>query len=190
MDPDEVWRALAIRIPLCAVATLICHYVVVALLGQTGGHELKGVSIAITVAVSAPLWAAALVRPGLELFTMAYHWIRWLVWGGDSGNYFAFEGKRIRFFDVDGDPWMVERDAWHLTDPGAIKHVNWRKLPPEQYGPIPETPFRGFSEAGVMRLLEGRKDPDVRRVTLWLTREVYMPAAKKKQLGAAHPLAS
>jgi hypothetical protein len=185
MGLKKLLLVLGLRTFLCTIATGICYYVIVAMLGQTGSHTERWVVIALTATVGSVIWVPALVRPLVELSIVAYDGMRALVWAGESGRYYAFGGQQIRVIDVNGEPWIVEADVFLLIDPATVRHINWRKLPPEHYGQIPDTSFKGFSEAGIARLLGEKNDPESRRVRQWLNRDVFKPAATKKRLSSS-----
>jgi hypothetical protein len=171
---------------LCAAATGACYFLLTALFGTTGQSSEKFVILAMTILCSGPVWAVALARPIVEFFPAAYQAIRSLVWGKESGRWYAYDGQRIRVFTVDGAPWVAVQDIAAVT---GWKNLDerCRRLPPEQCQVVESTEQLCLSEPGIRALFAKRTDPEALKFGLWIERNVLLQFRLARERGLRLP---
>ena len=77
--------------------------------------------------------------------------------------------------------WVVDADLLRVI--GEKPSVMLESLYDVQdYDAIAETRFRGFSPAGVEKVLSKSDHYESKRMLMWLQREVYKPHARKRDL--------
>jgi hypothetical protein len=151
-----------VRIALCAaVSWLVWRYL--------------GLVVAV---ITVPLWGVALARPILEFSGHFYDWLNRSPLAEWQGRYYSFNGVHLRVFPVEQALWIVDRDIFKVLGEKPTL------LLPDQfgateYGAIEGTPFHGFSEAGLERLLTQHPHSESARLLVWLRREVYFPHRRK-----------
>ena len=101
---------------------------------------------AMTILISGVIWVFAFVTPAFALMGLLADAVRALLWRNENGRYYAFDGQRIRVVDVDGEPWVAEADVLKVLGAKALSHLNWQKMPADEYGEIAEPNLKGFSE--------------------------------------------
>jgi len=140
----------------------------------------------MTILCSGPVWAVALARPIVEFFPAAYQAIRSLVWGKESGRWYAYDGQRIRVFTVDGAPWVAVQDIAAVT---GWKNLDerCRRLPPEQCQVVESTEQLCLSEPGIRALFAKRTDPEALKFGLWIERNVLLQFRLARERGLRLP---
>ena len=81
-----------------------------AIFGALGQPSENSVKWVMTIVASGVIWAFALARPLVEIVPAACNALRWFVWRKEHGRWYAYEGRRMRVFTVDGAPWIAVRD--------------------------------------------------------------------------------
>ena len=136
----------------------------------------------------AVIWGALLARPVIEFFPGLVRSARHAALREWEGRYYAFESAQVRVLDVDGEPWIVDADAFRALGVPTTRRtraVLAATLGAAEYGPIPGTRHRGFSERGVLRYLEKREDRQATKFGLWLEREVFLPWRRRRDRAAS-----
>ena len=100
-------KSLLIRIALCAAATAACYFVLKSIFGSSGQSSEKTALWMLTIVASSMIWATALARPLVEMVAAAYNGLRWLVWRKEHGRWYAYDGRRLRVFTLEGAPWIA-----------------------------------------------------------------------------------
>lgn len=132
------------------------------------------------------MWAVAFARPILEFFPAAYQALRSLVWRKEYGRWYAYEGRRIRVFTVDGAPWVAVQDIAAVT---GWKNLDerCRRLPPEQCQVVESAELFCLSEPGIRDLFAKRTDPEAIKFGLWIERDVLMQFRLARERGLRLP---
>lgn len=95
----------------------------------------------------------------------------------------AFEGKSVRIFERDGDPWFVAKDVCDLLDIANSRDAVSR-LDDDQRESVPTDTIRGrqnvtvVSESGLYQILFLSIKPEAKRFRKWVTSEV-LPQIRK-----------
>jgi hypothetical protein len=81
---------------------------------------------------------------------------------------------------VGGYPRIVDGDLLAALGekPGQTQR---RRSDPAYHAQIPETSLWGFSESGAIKLLKSNRHPDAHRLKLFLERQVFLPARKRRE---------
>ncbi len=187
MRPPKLIVVLIVRALLCLLVSVACYYTLTALLGATGQHSETRTIWAMTIITSGMVWVFAFVRPGFEIAGMLAGAVRAFLWREENGRHFSFDGQRIRVIVVEGEPWVAETDVLKVLGPKALRHVNWQKMPADEYGEIAAPGVKGFSEKGVEKLFAGRTDDHLRRFRKWLIGEVFFPFRRARERGLPPP---
>ena len=177
---------LLVRIVLCAAATGACYFLLTAIFGALGQSSETSVIWAMTIVVSSPIWAVALARPFLEFVPAAYQAIRSLVWDKEHGRWYAYQGRRIRVFTVDGAPWVAVQDIAAVT---GWKDLDERcqRLPPEQCQVVESAELLCLSEPGIHGLFGKRTDPAALKFGIWIERNVLLQFRLARERGMRLP---
>jgi hypothetical protein len=189
MPPTKLMLSILVRATLCLLVSAACYFMFTALLGATGQASETRVIWAMTILTSGVVWVFAFVRPAFRLMGSLADAIHALRWRDENGRYYAFDGQRIRVVIVDGEPWVAEVDVLKLLGPKALRHLNWQKMPADEYGDISEPNLKGFSEKGIEKLFSGKTDDFSRRFRKWLIGEVFFPHRRARERGLPPPWA-
>ena len=142
----------------------------------------------IPLVLAIPIAGVLLAKPILEAGGTWIHWAKRQPFAEWQGNYHEFAGTQIRIFEMRRELWVVDADLLRVI--GEKPSVMLESLYDIQdYDAIAETRFRGFSRAGVEKILRKSDHYESKRMLLWLVREVYKPHARKQDLAkmAAKP---
>lgn len=186
MRPPNLMLRILVRGALCLLVSAACYFTLTALLGVTGQSSQTRIIWAMTIITSGVIWVFAFVRPGFELMGLLTDAVRALLWRDENGRYYSFDGQRIRVVVVEGDPWVAETDVFKVLGPKAVRHLNWQKMPADEYADISEN-LKGFSEKGIEKLFAGRTDDFTRRFRRWLIGEVFFPFRRARERGLPAP---
>ena len=129
---------------------------------------------------SAPLWGLLLTKPILESFSIMGRGIKASAMDTRGARLYTFQSQDLRVFFEGGQPWVAEPDLLAILglkpDPERV-----RRYDATEYDRIGSTGLSGFSEAGALKLLAGSRHPDVLKLRLWLEREIFAPARKRRE---------
>ena len=112
--------------------------------------------------------------------------MRWLVWRKEYGRWYAYEGRRLRVFTVDGAPWIAVCDiaavmAWENLEERC------RRLPPEQCQLVEGKDLLCLSETGIQALFAKRTDPEALKFGIWIERNVLIQFRLARERGLRLP---
>lgn len=189
MSPTKLILNILVRAVLCLLASAACYFMFTALLGATGQASQTRVIWAMTALISGVIWVFAFVRPAFALIGLLADAVHALRWRDENGRYYVFDGQKIRVVVVEGEPWVAEADVLKVLGPKALRHLNWQKMPADEYGEISEANLKGFSEKGVEKLFAGETNEFSRRFRKWLIRDVFFPFRRARERGLPPPLA-
>jgi hypothetical protein len=187
MSPTKLILNILIRAMLCLLVSAACYFMFTAVLGATGQASETRVIWAMTVLTSGVVWVFVFVRPAFALMGLLAGAVHDLRWRDENGRYYAFDGQKIRVVVVEGEPWMAETDVLKVLGPKALRHLNWQKMPADEYGKIEEPELMGFSEKGVEKLFTGKSDAFSLRFRKWLIGEVFFPFRRARERGLPPP---
>jgi hypothetical protein len=129
---------------------------------------------------AAPLWGVLLARPIVESVSVLARGIKASALDTRGARLYTFRSHDIRVFFEDRRPWIVEPDLLAVLglepDPERT-----RRYDATEFDRIGSTGLKGFSEAGVLRVLAGSRHPDVIKLRLWLEREIFAPARRRRE---------
>ncbi len=189
MSPTKLMLSILVRAILCLLVSAACYFMFTALLGATGQASETRIIWAMTILTSGVVWVFAFVNPAFALMGLLADAVRALLWRGENGRYYAFDGQRIRVVVVEGEPWVAEADVLKVLGPKALGHLNWQKMPADEYGEISEPNLKGFSEKGIEKLFARETDGFSRRFRKWLIGEVFFPFRRPRERGLPLPRA-
>lgn len=91
-----------------------------------------------------------------------------------NGRYYSFEDAQIRLCLVEGEVWIVEADVRKFISPAVSTRE--QRLLGSDYARIPGTTLHGYSEPGLLRLIQVRLarrggETDMKKFTVWLKNE-------------------
>lgn len=187
MFPSKLLYRVLIRALLCLLVSAACYFMFTALLGATGQASETRTIWAMTILTSGVLWVFALLRPALELAGVLIDAVRTHIWREENGRYYNFDGQRIRVVVVEGIPWVAEVDVIKVLGPKALRHLNRKTLPADEYAEISGPKLMGFSENGIDKLFAGTTDEFSRRFRMWLVRDVFFPFRRARERGLPPP---
>ena len=151
--------SILVRALLCLLVSAACYFMFTALLGATGQASETRVIWAMTILTGSVVWVFAFLRPAFALTGL----LRALLWRDENGRYYVFDGQRIRVVVVEGEPWVAEADVLKVLGPKALGHLNWQKMPADEYAEISAPNLKGFFEKGIEKLFAGKLDVLSRR---------------------------
>ncbi len=135
----------------------------------------------IPFVLAIPIAGVLLSKPIIEAGGAWVHWAKRQPYAEWHGNYYEFAGTQIRIIEVGRELWVVDADLLRVI--GEQPSVLLESLYDiHEYNTIDETRYRGFSPAGVAKVLGKSEHFESKRMLLWLQREVYKQHARKQEL--------
>ncbi len=187
MSPTKLILTILVRALFCLLVSAACYFMFTAMLGATGQASESRVIWAMTALTSGVVWIFAFVRPAFKLMGLLTDAVHALRWSDENGRYYVFDGQKIRVVVVEGEPWVAETDVLKVLGPKALRHVNWQKMPADEYGEIAGADLKGFSEKGVEKLFTGKSDAPSLRFRKWLIGDVFFPFRCARERGLPPP---
>jgi hypothetical protein len=128
---------------------------------------------------SAVLWGVLLTRPVIESFGVIGRSIHASALDLRGARLYTFQLHDLRVFLPADEPWLVDTDLLAALgqQPGPSLP---RRFASTEYAAIGDTGLHGFSEAGVLKLLSASRHPDALKLRLFLEREVFAPAKRRR----------
>ena len=124
------------------------------------------------------LWGALLAKPILECLIWVYRYFRDAPLKPYQGNYYAFDGKQVRIFEISQALWVVDIDILAII--GMAHSESSRRLArPLEYRYIENQKLWVYSEQAALRLVQNSKHSNAHRLKFWLQREVYFPYSQR-----------
>ena len=128
-----------------------------------------------------PIVGVLLAKPIIEAGGNYFNWAKKQPYAAWHGNYYEFAGTQIRMIEVGRELWAVDADLLRVI--GEKPTVMLESLyDVHDYDTITGTKYRGFSPAGVAKVLGKSGHFESKRMLLWLQREVYKQHARKQDL--------
>jgi len=157
------------RLLACTLVTAVAYLVASRFIS-------KELAIPLTLASSSPLWAAAFARHLLELLPFVKRKAERDAMEKWNGRYYAFGDRQLRLFLVDDVIWIPAADVAPLLDPPP--DARELRVLAADYGNVPGQKHKGYTEAGLLRLLTTRTATrrathDAIRFKLWLEKEAF-----------------
>jgi hypothetical protein len=128
---------------------------------------------------SAVLWGVLLTRPIIESFGVIGRSIHAAALDLRGARLYTFQLRNLRVFLPGDRPWLVDTDLLAALDERPDPSLP-RRFDSTEYAAIGDTGLHGFSEAGALRLLAGSRHPDALKLRLFLEREVFAPAKRRR----------
>ena len=122
------------------------------------------------------LWGALLAKPVLECLIWVYRCFRDAPLKLYQGNYYAFDGKQVRVFEISKALWVVDILAIVCM---AYSESSRRLSRPSEYRYIESQKLWVYSEQAALRLVQNSKHFNAHRFQFWLQREVYFPYSRR-----------
>lgn len=138
---------------------------------------------AIGLVFAAPIWGLLLARPIIEGVPTLIGGLRRSAYTNWEGEVHTFETHSLRVRDVGGYVWIVDGDLLAVLGEKP-SDTRRRRADGAFHAPIPDTRLWGWSEAGVIKLLTGSRHPDAHKLRLFLERQVFLPARKRRERAA------
>lgn len=157
------------RLISCAIGTAVVYLVVSKLVS-------KEQAIPLTLVWSAPMWAIAFARFLVELLPFVKRKAERDAMEKWNGRYYAYGNRQLRLFLVDDVIWIAAADVAPLLDPPP--DARELRVLAADYGDVPGQKHKGYTEAGLLRLLTTRTATrrathDAIRFKLWLEKEAF-----------------
>lgn len=128
-----------------------------------------------------PISGVLLAKPILEAGGTWIHWAKRQPYAEWQGNYYEFAGTHIRIFEMGRELWVVDADLLRVI--GEKPTLMLESLyDVHDYDVINDTRFRGFSPAGVEKVLGKSTHVESKRMLMWFQREVYKQHARKQEM--------
>jgi len=138
---------------------------------------------------AAPVWGLLLAKPILELIPAVTSALRRSAYGDWEGEVHTFETHPLRVRDVGGYVWIVDGDLLAVLGEKP-SDTQRRRADAAFHAPIPDTSLWGWSEPGAIKLLAASRHPDANKLRLFLERQVFLPARKRRERGGRGPEAT
>jgi hypothetical protein len=97
-----------------------------------------------------------------------------------EGDVYTFETHELRVVSIGGYPWVVDSDLLAVLGE-APTETSRRRYDAAHGARIPGTKLWAFSEAGAVKLLSASRHPDAHKLRLFLERQVFVPAQKRRE---------
>ena len=124
------------------------------------------------------LWGALLAKPILECLIWVYRYFRDAPLKPYQGNYYAFDGKQVRIFEISKALWVVDIDFLAIICM-AYSESSRRLSQPSEYRYIESQKLWVYSEQTALRFVQGSKHFNAHRLQFWLQREVCFPHSRR-----------
>ena len=128
---------------------------------------------------SAVLWGLLLTRPLIESFGVIVRGIHASALDLRGARLYTFQLHNLRVFLPGDRPWIVDIDLLSALGERPDESLP-RRFDSTQYAAIGDSGLHGFSEAGVLKLLGASRHPDALKLQLFLEREVFAPAKRRR----------
>jgi len=159
------------RLLACVCATGLIYVLLGVMI-----RDSEQVRVPMTIVFSATVWFVSFAKYLVEFLPSIKHKAErdaMEVW---NGRYYAFDNRQVRLFLVDGVIWVPTADVAALLDPPPDER-ELRYLGAD-HGPIPGQKLKGYTEAGLLRLLTTRSSSrrathDTIRFKHWLEKEAF-----------------
>lgn len=124
-------------------------------------------------------WISARIIVGL--FSAVHESAHYAAYADLSGTHYAFDNHSLRFYEVDGATWIAADDVISILQPPP--DARELRFLGDDHAEIPQQGIKGFSEAGLLRLLgtrtaHRRATRDMVRLKAWLEEEA-LPNLKR-----------
>jgi hypothetical protein len=129
---------------------------------------------------AAPVWGMLLARPILELIPAFTRGLRRSAYTDWEGEVHTFETHSLRVRSIGGYAWVVDVDLLAIVGEKA-SDTRRRRADAALHAPIPDSRLWGLSEAGAVKLLASSRHPEANKVRLFLERQVFLPARKRRE---------
>lgn len=108
------------------------------------------------------------------LFEQVAHLARWSVHWRWQGRYYAYQGRHVRFYLIDGEVWAATEDVFAIVRP--VPDQRELRLMGAGYALIPGQQIMGISEAALRRMMDVRTayrhaQPGMLKFLHWLNHE-------------------
>ncbi len=161
--------SLILRLFICIAVT----WTGVALLGLIG------------YPMTAPVWAAAFVRPLLEIFPALGRVIHRQAYQEWEGKTYKYNYTHLRVYFEGDDAWFVAQDVLSVLDKKVEPWLDTR-FTPDEYTVIPGRKEKGLSPAGVIKLTQISEHPEAAKFRLWFERAVVFTLKRKQEMTETH----
>lgn len=148
-------------------------FVVCALITYYAVKQMDAYAVTVVV-----LWGAFLAKPVVEAVIWVYGYFRDAPLKPYQGQYYAFDYHQVRFIEIGRDLWVVDADILPLFGLAPTEAARRQALSSE-YRYLELEKVWVYSEKEILRILKNSQHVNVRRLLLWLDREVYKPHRNK-----------
>jgi hypothetical protein len=97
-----------------------------------------------------------------------------------EGDVYTFETHELRVLSVGGYPWVVDTDVLAVLGEEPTE-TSRRRYDAAHCAKIPGMRLWAYSEAGASKMLGASRHPDAHRLRLFLERQVFLPARKRRE---------
>ena len=129
---------------------------------------------------SAPVWGLLLARPLFELGETLTQSIKQSAWEETGIERHSFGGDPVRVTHIDGFVWIVDTDLLAILGEKPSEQSR-RRAHPARYARLPGNRLWGYSEDAVLSLLASSRHRDAHKLRLYLERQVFLPARRKRE---------
>jgi len=104
-----------------------------------------------------------------------------------EGDVYTFETYELRVLSIGGYPWVVDTDLLAVLAKEPNEALR-RRYDAIDCAKVPGTKLWAYSEAGAIKLLGTSPHPDAHKLKLFLERQVFLPARKRREREQQHGL--
>ncbi|SHH54275.1 hypothetical protein [Massilia sp. CF038] len=158
------------RVVACCAGTWIINSTL------RGVVDDKAASVPITIVLSSVLWSLSFAKYVVPALSAFKNRAKYDALAPLSGIHYAFDNRRVRLYLLAGVIWVAADDVAAIVAPAP--DARDMRLLGADYGPIPERPLQGYTEAGLLRLMTTRNavrkpSHDMVRFKHWLETEAF-----------------
>ncbi|HYL20025.1 MAG TPA: hypothetical protein VEV20_15195 [Burkholderiales bacterium] len=97
-----------------------------------------------------------------------------------EGDVYTFETHELRVLSIGGYPWVVDSDLLAVLGEEPTETLR-RRYDAAHGAKIPGMKLWAYSEAGAIKVLSASRHPDAHKLRLFLERQVFLPARKRRE---------
>jgi len=130
--------------------------------------------------VAALVWALLLPKMILDWLPALPRSARAAAVASREGDVYTFETHELRVLSIGGHPWVVDADLLAVLGEEPTETAR-RRYEAAHCAKVPGMKLWAYSEAGAIKLLSASRHPDAHKLRLFLERQVFLPARKRRE---------
>jgi len=129
---------------------------------------------------AALVWALLLPKMILDWLPALPRSARAAAVASREGDTYTFETHELRVLSIGGYPWVIDTDLLAVLGEEPTE-TSRRRYDAAHGAQIPSMKLWAYSEAGAIKLLSSSRHPDAHKLRLFLERQVFLPARKRRE---------